>query len=328
MVRYMEEKELWYIRRVEPEEYESLVPDRRVFFNEPKFTELNKDKADDVYYLIFMRQNSARFGLIAGRVGNEMRTPFSAPYSYPVQIINESKQETIDAALEVFEEYCKELGIESIRFIFPPLFYDEHLLSGWVSAFYRKKYEVLNLDINYALNLEKLNVGKELYGQLITQKGRKSLRRAERAGLEIVKCETEDDYKSAYDIISIGHESKGFPVKMSFEQLMKTLEFVEHDAFIVKKGNVGIVGEVLYRINDSIIQGIYTGTHPDYMNCSGMNLLTWHTIQYYGSKGYKILDKAISTEDSEPNYGLCNFKESVGCERSLKYTFRKELKKG
>ena len=59
-----------------------------------------------------------------------------------------------------------------------------------------------------------------------------------------------------------------------------------------------------------------------------MNLLTWYTIKYYGDKGYKILDKAIATESSLPNLGLCNFKESVGCERSLKYTFRKEITKG
>jgi len=324
----MEEKSLWYIKRVEPDEYKTLVPNRAVFFNEPDFTELNKDKVDEVYYLILMRENSARFGLIAGRVGTEMRTPFSAPYSYPVTIIAESKQEAIDAALEVFEEYCVEQGIESIRFIFPPLFYDAHLLSGWVSAFYRKKYVLLNLDINYALNLEKLNVDEETYGNLITQKGRKGLRRAERSGLEICKCESEEDYKAAYEIIQIGHESKGFPVKMSFEQLMSTLKLVEHDAFIVKKDGVGIVGEVLYRINDEIVQGIYTGTHPDYMNCNGMNLLTWHTIKYYGDLGYKVLDKAIATEESIPNYGLCNCKESVGCERSLKYTFRKEIKKG
>ena len=162
---------------------------------------------------------------------------------------------------------------------------------------------------------------------MITQKGRKGLRRAERAGLEVIKCETEDDYREAYDIIQEGHESKGFPVKMSFALLMDTMKLVEHDAFIVKKDGIGIVGEVLYRINDRIVQGIYTGTHPDYMALNGMNLLTWHTIKYYGNLGYKILDKAISTEDSEPNYGLCNFKESVGCERSLKYTFRKELKR-
>lgn len=321
----MDELQLWHIERVSAEEYERLVPDRRVFFNEPRFTELNRDKVDEVYYLILYREESARFGIITGRKGNQFRTPFSAPYSYPVTIIDESKQETIDAALTIFEEFAKQNSIESIRFIFPPLFYDEHLLSGWISAFYRNNYRVDSLEINYALNLEKLNVDEETYGELITQKGRKGLRRAERSGLEIIHCETEEQYKAAYDIIQIGHGSKGFPVKLSFEQLMNTLKLVDHDAFIVKKDGQGIVGEVLYRINDRIVQGIYTGTHPDYMNCNGMNLLTYHTIRYYGNLGYKILDKAISTEDSIPNYGLCNFKESVGCERSLKYTFCKEM---
>lgn len=320
------ELQLWSVKRVTSEEYKCLVPNRRVFFNEPDFAELNKDKVDEVFYLILMRENSARFGLIVGKSGDEMRTPFSAPYSYPVSIINESKQESIDAALETYESYCIEQGIESIRFIFPPLFYDEHLLSGWVNAFYRNNYKVQNLDINYSLNLEKLNLDEDAYGQLITQKGRKGLRRAEKSGLEIIKCETDNDYKEAYEIIKIGHDSKGFPVKMSFSQLMDTMKLVRHDAFIVKKDNVGIVAEVLYRINDRIVQGIYTGTHPDYLNCNGMNLLTWFTIKYYGERGYKILDKAISSEDSIPNYGLCNFKESVGCERSLKYSFWKKIK--
>ena len=324
----MEEKSLWHVNRVTKDEYKILVPNREVFFNEPDFNELNKDKVDDIYYLILMRENSARFGLIAGKTGNEMRTPFSAPYAYPISIIDESKQETIDIALSVFEDYCCEQDISSIRFIFPPLFYNEHLLSGWVSAFYRSDYKVTNLDVNYALNLKKLYGDGIEYSPMIPQKGRKGLNRAQRANLEIVKCESHEDYKAAYDIIQIGHESKGFPVKLSFEQLMNTLKLVKHDAFIVKKDGVGIVAEVLYRINDRIVQGIYTGTHPDYTNCNGMNMLTYHTIQYYGFQGYEILDKAIATEDSEPNYGLCNFKESVGCERSLKYTFRKELRKG
>lgn len=319
-----DERSLWWIKRASAEKYKELVPDREVFFNEPDFAELNKDKVDEVYYLILMRDNSARFGLITGRIGNEMRTPFSAPYSYPVSIIDDCKQEAIDAALEVFERYCVEQECNSIRFIFPPLFYSEHLLSGWVSAFYRSGYQVANLDMNYALNLEKLNV--ENYDQLITQKGRKGLRKAEKSGLKIVRCESEDDYREAYSIIQIGHEYKGFPVKLSFDQLMKTLKLVEHDVFIVRKEDVGIVAEVLYRISNRIVQGIYTGTHPDYMNYNGMNLLTYHTIKYYGNQGYKVLDKATATEDSKPNYGLCNFKESVGCERSLKYTFRKELK--
>lgn len=324
----MEERDLWYVDRVTAEAYKAIVPDRRVFFNEPDFTELNRDKADEVYYLIFRREHSARFGLIAGRVGKEMRTPFSAPYSYPVAVINESRQETIDAALEKFEEYCTSLGIERVRFIFPPLFYDEHLLSGWISAFYRRQYRVLNLDLNYALDLKRLNVDEETYGRIIPQKGRKGLRRARRHDLEIVRCETEDDYREAYHIVQIGHDAKGFPVNLSYEQLHDTLKLVDHDAFIVRKDGVGIVAEFLYKINDRIVQGIYTGTHPDYMDCNGMNLLTYYTIRYYGDRGFAILDKATAGKDSEPNFGLCAFKETVGCERSLKYTFGKELQKG
>lgn len=321
----MEEKSLWHIERVSPEEYKNIVPDRRIFFNEPDFIELNKNKADDVYYLIFMRENSARFGLVAGRIGNEMRTPFSAPYSYPVAIINESKQETIDISLELYEEYCKSISIDSIRFILPPLFYDEHLLSGWISALYRAKYEIADIDLNFSLDLKKLNVDEETYGNLITQKGRKGLRRAERAGLEIIRCETEDEYREAYRIVQIGHEAKGFPVHLTYEQLSETLKLVDHDVFIVKKDGIGIVAEFLYVINSKIVQGIYTGSRPDYLDCNGLNLLTYHTIRYYGDKGYSILDKATAGKDSEPMYGLCNFKESVGCERSLKFTFRKNL---
>ncbi len=39
----MAEKDLWHIERVSAAEYERIVPDKRVFFNEPRFTELNKD---------------------------------------------------------------------------------------------------------------------------------------------------------------------------------------------------------------------------------------------------------------------------------------------
>lgn len=311
--------------RVTPEEYERIVPDRRVFFNEPRFTELNKNKVDEVHYLIIKKEDSARFGVILGRKGIVAKCPFSAPYSYPVSIKEDCRQESIDEALTVLEDYCVNEDIRELRFIFPPLYYDEHLLSGWVSALYRGGYKVANLDISYALDLDILNVDEEKYGLLITQKGRKGLRKARKNGLRIKKCESEAELKEAYDIIKIGHSAKGFPVKMSFEELMATVALVPYDAFLVKYGDVNVVGEYLYRVNDRIVQGIYTGTHPDYMDSNGMNLLTYYTIRYYGDQGYKILDKATATENSIPNYGLANFKESVGCTRSLKYTFTKNL---
>ena len=52
-----------------------------------------------------------------------------------------------------------------------------------------------------------------------------------------------------------------------------------------------------------------------------INFLAYQLIQYYTKKGIKILDIGISTEDGIPNYGLCDFKESIGCFLSSKIIF-------
>ena len=40
---------------------------------------------------------------------------------------------------------------------------------------------------------------------------------------------------------------------------------------------------------------------------------------------FKNVDIGPSTENSEPNYGLCEFKEGIGCKIVPKYTFSKEI---
>jgi hypothetical protein len=40
-------------------------------------------------------------------------------------------------------------------------------------------------------------------------------------------------------------------------------------------------------------------------------------------KGMKFVDIGPSTENSIPNYGLCEFKESIGCTVVNKYSFKK-----
>lgn len=309
--------------RVTAEEYEKLVPDRRVFFNEPRFTELNREKAEEVHYLILRRDASARFGVILGKTGDMIKCPWSAPYSYPVEIKRNEKVESVDEALAALEDYCRGIGGKTVRFIFPPLFYDEHLLSAWVSAFYRTGYTVANLDLSYALDLDDLS--REGYEKDLPEKGRKGLRKAKASGLTIQKCETDEEIAEAYGIIRANHDAKGRPTHMSLEQVMDTLKLVPHDVFIVRHGADAVVSEILYRVNDRIVQGIYTGTLDEFAQYNGMNFLTDYTIRYYHDLGYRILDKATATEDSVPNRGLCNFKESVGCRRSLKYTFIKDL---
>ncbi len=311
------------ITRVSAEEYVSLITDRRVFFNEPVFTELNRNKADSVQYLLFKKENSVRFGLILGIKDQIAKCPFSAPYAYPVAAGSSAHMENFDDAAAALDRYCIDNGIREIRFTFPPFIYDEDTLSGWTSAFYRDGYSLASLDINYLLDLKALN--NEHYEQMVSAKGRKHLRKAIASGISIVQCGTEEEKKDAYNIILLNHTAKNRPTHMTFEQLYDTFAIVPHGVFMAVLNGIPVASMIYYEVTESIVQCIYSGYLPEYPSSGAMNYLTWYAIQYYGNRGFSYIDRAIATEDSIPNYGLCDFKESVGGKKCLKYSFKKQF---
>lgn len=314
------------IKKVSVGEYKDSVPDHRVFFNEPDFIELNKDKVDEVHYLLLKKDNSPKFGLILGVKDAVAKSPFSAPYAYPVVIGSSARVKSFDEAVDALEKYCIGNGIKELRFTLPPFVYDEDNLSVWCSALYRKGYSTIDVDINYTLDLIKLN--NDNYKRMIPKKSRNHLRKAINSGIRIVDCDSKEDIQAAYDIILENHTAKGRPVHMTLESLKDTFAIVPHNVFLAELNDKPIAAMIYYEVSKDIVQCIYSGYLLEYSNSGVMNYLTWYAIQYYGNKGFKYIDRAIATEHSIPNYGLCDFKESVGCERSLKYTFRKKLKKG
>jgi hypothetical protein len=56
-----------------------------------------------------------------------------------------------------------------------------------------------------------------------------------------------------------------------------------------------------------------------------MNFLSYKIFEFYKKTGIRIVDIGPSTENSVPNHGLCEFKESIGCDISTKFTYRKEI---
>jgi len=56
-----------------------------------------------------------------------------------------------------------------------------------------------------------------------------------------------------------------------------------------------------------------------------MNFLSFNVFNYYKDLGIEIIDIGHSTEDSIPNNGLCEFKESIGCSIGILYEFYKKF---
>lgn len=302
--------------------YLQMMRKTSIVFNSANFNSLNANKVERVDYLIIKKENSPRFSLIFGIKDSTAQSPFSAPFSMPEELKKESSLSDYDEALEAVDEYAIENGLKKLRITLPPLFYAEDYLSGWLNAFYRKGYTPTIIDVNYAIDLSKAYSNN--YEKLIQYNGRRNLRIALSYGSVLRKCKSENEIKAAYNIIEENRASKGYPLRMTYKQICDTIKIVDNDIFIMSNNDVDIAAALVYRVAEGIAQVIYWGDKPGYSNLKPINYLSFQLIQYYGNLGFQWLDIGPSTEDSLPNYGLCDFKESIGCQRSVKLTLVKE----
>ena len=291
----------------------------KLIFNSPQFNHLDKYKADEVKYLLFNAKGKNKFAFCIGVRGNEVYAPFSAPCSTVVPLHNKYSLESLESAIVAFDDWQKKLGYNKVRLILPPDFYNYKVVTAMQNILLRYGYSIMCHDINYALNLEQLSRCE--YSAGLPNNGRKNLRIALESNLQFFKCQDINDKEEAYNIIKINRQRRGFPLRMTWEQVSETIKIVNHDMFIVKKDGIGIASALVYQVTEDICSVVYWGDIEGVSTVKPINFLAYQLIQYYTKKGIKILDIGISTEDGIPNYGLCDFKESIGCFLSSKIIF-------
>lgn len=113
---------------------------------------------------------------------------------------------------------------------------------------------------------------------------------------------------------------------MSYQDIIDTIKVVMADFFIVKSPDgAAIASALVYRTTGDKVQVIYWGNLPDTDHLKPMNFLACKIFDYYNKAGKRFFDIGPSTEFSIPNFGLCDFKQSIGCSASTKFTFELEL---
>jgi lipid II:glycine glycyltransferase (peptidoglycan interpeptide bridge formation enzyme) len=91
----------------------------------------------------------------------------------------------------------------------------------------------------------------------------------------------------------------------------------------VKKDSEPVAAAVVFYVAHQIAQVIYWGDLPKFSEHKTMNFLSYSLFKYYSENGIAMIDIGSSTEDSVPNYGLCEFKESIGCDLNIKTEYFK-----
>lgn len=310
------------IIEITPDVYKEAIGENKLVFLRSEFLELNKDKADKIHYLLG-KDSKNRVAIAIGEKDSIWKAPFSAPFGGFIFLQK-------DTSVEVVWEFTKELinlaksyGVNKIDLYIPADIYGAQNNTVVINSLLGNGFKLDYLDINYSFDLNAIDL--DTYSNCIQRNARKNLRIALQSDLTLVHCESDDQKIEAYETIRINREHRGFPLRMTCEQLMNTINIVDHNFFLVKHENKTIASAVIYNLNSKCAQVVYWGEVPDVSQLKSINFISYNLIKFYKERNYEILDIGISTEYGIPNFGLCSFKESIGCIVSNKYKLHIDL---
>ena len=299
-------------------DYNQYFPKPHIVFNSVAFNELNSEKVDAVHYFVF-KDSKVRLGICLGEKDGVLKSPFSAPFGGFSYNTDDHKFQIVEQAVELISKYAMEKKL-SVKITLPPDFYGSSIINESINALYRSKFQPKYIDVNYQFFTKDF----ENYEQKLNKETRKNLVKAMQNNFQFLKLdsENEDDVARVYSVIKANREWRGFPLHMSLQSILDTIKLIPSDFFILTVDGKDAAAAQCFYVSPSIVRVIYWGDVPGFYEKKVMNLLTYKVFEYYAScKNIEVLDIGISTEFGEPNHGLCEFKENIGCKTSLQYTF-------
>lgn len=307
-------------------EVDALIYDKTInaisLFSQASFAVLNQHKVDKLYFLLF-KDSKVRLGIILGLRHNELLSPFSAPYGGFSFVEADCKAKIIDDAISVFTEWIQQKKVVKVKLSLPPMHYNHPFQTRLINGLRNNFYTIAEIDVNHHFQVPVGNFD-DVYIKMLQRNARKNLNNALKEPLELIHLPEQEAHR-AYQVIAINRSAKQKPLRMSLEQVLEVSVITKVDFFVVTHQKQDVASAIVFHVNKYSVQVVYWGDNPDFYELRSMNYLTYQLFKHYAQIGIQTLDIGISTENSVPNYGLCEFKESIGCDVSLKYTMVKEF---
>lgn len=297
------------IDRVDERTYNSWVAANvSHVFNTAAFNQLNVAKCDEIHFLLF-GDGKYRGGIVLGQKEKAFLSPFSAPFGGFESVRSDLQIHVLDGAVESLKSYVVDNGGDEIRLTLPPHFYDGSMSAKTINSLFRGGFSIDKVDVNHSVELS-------------SWKPQSIRRQSGFVDLDFRKCGVGEEEIRAYEIIRANRTHRGYPLRMSLDQVLQTIRLVDADFFLVAMPDgAEVASAMVYHLAKDIVQVIYWGNLPGYDHFRPMQFLALRLFEYYREHGCRIVDIGPSSENSIPNYGLCDFKERIGCQAHPKFSF-------
>lgn len=303
------------VTEISTKQFGDLFPAPQHVYNSVMFSELNRHKVANVRYLL-IHEGKTKLGITLGERAEGLFSPFSAPFGGFVSNHN-PRLEHIDEAVKALKQYAETIG-KPVHITLPPDIYDTSLTNKTAHSMLRQG-RFHHADISYHFPLEHFNG----YEERLRLNARQKLRAAHKVPFTFRHTDNGDEEGAAraYEVIRLNREEHGYPLRMTLDEVLKTTRIIPADFFIMSLNNADVAAAQVFHVSKSIRQVIYWGDREGFAELRPMNALAYFLFEYYHNKGVKILDIGPASDHGTPSYGLCDFKESISCEASLKYSF-------
>jgi hypothetical protein len=298
-------------------EYKKVVNENQLskndlLFSSLSFNELNQDKCEFIYV-----HYNKKMAMIFGMRDSQLIAPFSAPFAYPRYASDHIKySHVLSFYSELISKFKDKKEVKEIKISLPPSFYNNSLISKLSLGLQCLNFKSLYRDINSHIDLKKFDI------DLLPSSTKNSIKVSNKNMNKLIVADSIDDKKRAYRIIKQNREMKGYPLRMTWEQVSETTkEVVKADFFISTINGEDSSAAIVFHINHEVMQVIYWGANELGEQNNAMYYLPFELIKYYKNKSYKYLDVGPSSECGIVNHGLNDYKQMIGCENSIKETW-------
>ena len=290
---------------------ENLFEDSYMLFSSKDFTKFNLSKCEYVYV-----HRYGKLHMFFGKVGDGLLAPFSAPFSFCRMSTSNVKYSEYLGLLQNLKEKLKLSELRYAKFVLPPFFYDMSSVTKFSFALQDSGSRIQSRDINSHFDL--LNFDEES----LFSSAKKAIRSARKNMFVFSEALSLSEKKTVYDVIAENRASKGYPLRMCWDQVIRTAEGpAKARFFLVKKNDNPVASAIVFDVTKKVAQVIYWGATGDGERNKAMYYLPFELVKVYRDLGYEYLDIGPSSEDGVVSSGLNDYKQSIGCINSVKETW-------
>lgn len=253
-------------------------------------------------------------------IGQEAQSPCQAPFG-GLEFNSMLHLEVLQFFWESIEAFLATQHLTQLKIkLYPACYHPENtqlLQYLWL----KNGFEITEYNLNYHIKVDDTPLHSKMHA---SEKRRLRKCYAQEYQFEVWNT---PDFAFAHRFVQACRARKGYPVSLSESALQKLYrQFPAHFTMFTLKDQEQVIALATgVKVNEDILYYFLPADDAAYLMDSPMVRLLEGMYAYAQQHNYQLLDLGISTEFSQANYGLINFKKNMGAETSLKFTFLKQF---